>query len=52
LTESREVPFSQAIVPVGFLLVTIAYGLVARPLFLGQRRFRWSWCSSSPRRSR
>jgi len=39
LTESREVPFSQAIVPVGFLVVTIAYGLVARPLFLGQPAF-------------
>ncbi len=32
-------PFSQAIVPVGFLLAIISYGLVARPLFLGQPAF-------------
>ncbi len=37
--DSKDSAFAQAIVPVGFLIVVISYGLVARPLFLGQPAF-------------
>jgi len=32
----RPVTFLHAILPISFLMVVILYGLIARPLFLGQ----------------
>lgn len=37
--DGQPASFGQAVTPIGFLLAVIGYGLVARPLFLGQPSF-------------